>query len=83
MLVVMIFQRFLGHMGRKGVIGIGEIGERECHGVMSENDGRRGLTGTLIEGSAGLKHPIWQNVGAFGAAGARTIDFGASASRAM
>jgi hypothetical protein len=35
MLVVVIFQRFLGHMGRKGVIGIREIGKREGHGVMS------------------------------------------------
>ena len=36
MLVVMVFQRFLGHMGRKGVMGIGQIGQREGHGVMSE-----------------------------------------------
>jgi hypothetical protein len=36
MLVVVIFQRFLGHVGRKGVVGIGEIGQREGHGVMSE-----------------------------------------------
>jgi hypothetical protein len=35
-LVVMEFQRFLGHMGRKGVVGIGQIGQREGHGVMSE-----------------------------------------------
>jgi hypothetical protein len=44
MLVVVEFQRFLGHMGRKGVMGVGQIGERKGHGVMSENDGRRGLT---------------------------------------
>ena len=43
MLVVVIFQRFLGHVGRKGVVGIGEIGQREGHGVMSELIGRRGL----------------------------------------
>jgi hypothetical protein len=55
-LVVMEFQRFLGHIGGQGVVGIGQIGQREGHGVMSENDGRRGLTGTLIEGSIGLKH---------------------------
>jgi hypothetical protein len=36
MLVVMIFQRFLGHMRRKGVMGIGQIGKRKGHGVMSE-----------------------------------------------
>jgi hypothetical protein len=59
----MIFQRFLGHMGCKGVIGIGQIGKRKGHGVMSENDGRTefrriGLTETLIEGSTALKHPI-------------------------
>jgi hypothetical protein len=42
MLVVMEFQRFLGHMGRKGVVGIGQIGQREGHGVMSE------LMGDLI-----------------------------------
>src|SRR5258708_39901432 len=63
MLVVMIFQRFLRHMGRKRVIGIRQIGKRKGHGVMSENDGRRGLTGTLIEGSIGLKHPIWETPG--------------------
>jgi hypothetical protein len=56
MLVVMIFQRFLRHMGRERVIGVGKVGEREGHGVMSENDGRQGLTGTLIEGSIALKH---------------------------
>jgi hypothetical protein len=71
MLVVVIFQRFLGHMGRKGVIGIGEVGKRKGHGVMSDNDERTefrriGLTGTLIEGSIVLKHPIWQNVGRSG-----------------
>jgi hypothetical protein len=43
MLVVVVFQRFLGHVGRKGVVGIGEIGQREGHGVMSELIGRRGL----------------------------------------
>jgi hypothetical protein len=36
MLVVVVFQRFLGHVGRKGVVGIGEIGQREGHEVMSE-----------------------------------------------
>jgi hypothetical protein len=36
MLVVVIFQRFLGHVGLKGVIGIGERGKREGHGVMSK-----------------------------------------------
>jgi hypothetical protein len=35
-LVVMEFQRFLGHMRGKGVVGIGQIGQREGHGVMSE-----------------------------------------------
>src|SRR6476619_122325 len=52
MLVVVICQRFLRHMGRQRVIAIRKVGKREGHGVMSENDGRRGLTGTLIEGSA-------------------------------
>src|SRR5258707_12490494 len=56
MLVVMIFQGFLRHMGRKRVIGIRKGGKRKGHGVMSENDGRRGLTGTLIQGSIHLKH---------------------------
>src|SRR5258706_539403 len=56
MLVVMIFQCFLGHMGLQRIIGVRKGGKREGHGVMSENDGRRGLTGTLIEGSIGLKH---------------------------
>jgi hypothetical protein len=36
MLVVVVFQRFLGHMGRKGVMGVWQIGQREGHGVMSE-----------------------------------------------
>ncbi len=36
MLVVVEFQRFLGHKGGKGVMGIGKIGQREGHGVMSE-----------------------------------------------
>src|ERR1700693_2844856 len=56
MLVVMIFQGFLGHMGLKRIIGVRKGGKREGHGVMSENDGRRGSTGTLIEGSIGVKH---------------------------
>src|SRR4051794_17929877 len=56
MLVVMEFQRFLGHIGGQGVVGIGQIRQREGHGVMSENGGRRGLTETLIEGSIALKH---------------------------
>jgi hypothetical protein len=63
---VVIFQRFLRHMGRKRVIGIRKIGKREGHGVMSENDGRRGLTGTLIEGSIGLKHRKLANAGPSG-----------------
>jgi hypothetical protein len=45
MLVVVIFQRFLGHIGLERVIGIGKVGEREGHGGMSKNDGRRGLNG--------------------------------------
>ena len=56
MLVVVKFERFLRHMRREGVIGIGKVGKREGHGVMSENDGRRLLTGTLIEGSIALKN---------------------------
>ena len=32
MLVVVVFQRLLGHMGCKGVMGIGEVGQREGHG---------------------------------------------------
>jgi hypothetical protein len=60
----MEFQRFLGHMGRKGVVGVGQIGQREGHGAMSKNGGRRGLTGTLIEGSSGIKH---RNLGKRGA----------------
>jgi hypothetical protein len=43
-------------VGRQGVMGIGQIGKREGHGVMSANGGRRGLTGPLIEGSFGLRH---------------------------
>jgi hypothetical protein len=35
MLVVMIFQGFLGHMGRKRVIGVRKGGKREGHGMMS------------------------------------------------
>jgi hypothetical protein len=69
MLVVMIFQRFLRHMGRKRVISVRQGGKRKGHGVMSANDGRRGLsrigsTGTLIEGSIDLKHPIRDLAGA-------------------
>src|SRR6476620_10485928 len=57
MLVVMIFQGFLGHMGRKRIIGVRKGGKREGgHGVMSAMMGDVGLTGTLIEGSPGLKH---------------------------
>src|SRR6185437_2622147 len=56
MLVVVIFERFLRHMRREGVVGIGKVGKREGHGVMSENDGRQLLTETLIEGSNALKH---------------------------
>jgi hypothetical protein len=37
-------------------MGVRQIGQREGHGAMSKNGGRRGLTGTLIEGSSGLKH---------------------------
>jgi hypothetical protein len=51
----MEFQRFLRHIWRKRVMGIRKIGEREGHGVMSENGGRQTLTGTLIEGSNDLK----------------------------
>jgi riboflavin synthase len=29
---VVVFQRLLGHMGCKGVMGIGEVGQREGHG---------------------------------------------------
>jgi hypothetical protein len=29
------FQRFLRHMRGKGVVGIGEVWQREGHGVMS------------------------------------------------
>src|SRR6201746_2028940 len=36
MLVVVEFQRFLGHVGRKGVMSGWQIGQRKCHGVMSE-----------------------------------------------
>jgi hypothetical protein len=32
MLVVVKFQRFLGHMGRKGVMGVRQIGQCEGHG---------------------------------------------------
>jgi hypothetical protein len=35
MLVVMIFQGFLGHMGLKRIMGVRKGGEREGHGVMS------------------------------------------------
>ena len=47
-------------------MGIGKVGKREGHGVMSDNDGRRGLTGTLIEGSIALKHRNLQTGGFFG-----------------
>src|SRR5258707_7237 len=56
MLVVMVFQRFLRHMGRERVIGIGEVGKRKGHGMMSAMMGDVGLTRTLIEGSMGVKH---------------------------
>src|SRR3984893_10287149 len=58
MLVMMIFQRFLRHMGGERIIGIGKVGKREGHGMMSAMMGERGLTGTLIEGSIALKHRI-------------------------
>jgi hypothetical protein len=32
---VVIFQGFLGHMGRKRVIGVRKGGKREGHGMMS------------------------------------------------
>jgi hypothetical protein len=32
---VMIFQRFLGHMGLERIIGVRKGGKREGHGVMS------------------------------------------------
>jgi hypothetical protein len=51
-----VFQRFLRHVRRKGVMGVRQIGEREGHGVMSAMMGDVGLTGTLIEGSIDLKH---------------------------
>ena len=35
MLVVMIFQGFLGHMGLKCIIGVRKGWKREGHGVMS------------------------------------------------
>ena len=35
MLVVVVFQRFLGHVRRKGVMGVRQIGKREGHGGMS------------------------------------------------
>jgi hypothetical protein len=35
MLVVVKFQRFLRHVGRKGVMGVGQIRERKGHGAMS------------------------------------------------
>src|ERR1700744_3304812 len=62
MLVVVEFQRFLRHMRRKGVIGIGKVGEREGHGVMSEKSGRRWLTETFIEGSNVLNSRIRREV---------------------
>jgi hypothetical protein len=61
----MEFQRFLGHIGGQGVVGIGQIGQREGHGVMSELMGDVGLTGTLIEGSIGLKHRNLTKAGRF------------------
>jgi hypothetical protein len=30
-----VFQRFLGHVRRKGVMGVWQVGEREGHGGMS------------------------------------------------
>ena len=35
MLVVVILQRLLGHIGAKSVMGIRQVGQREGHGVMS------------------------------------------------
>jgi hypothetical protein len=34
-LVVMIFERFLGHIGPKGVMSVRQVGKREGHGMMS------------------------------------------------
>src|SRR5260370_42531320 len=72
MLVVMIFQCFLGHMGLQGIIGVRKGGKREGHGVMSENGGRRGLTATLIEGSIGIGPAICENVAAASAGNCKT-----------
>src|SRR5450759_2650033 len=45
MLVVMILQRFLRHMGLERVVGVGQIGKLEGHEVMSAMIGDDGLTG--------------------------------------
>src|SRR5689334_3336993 len=44
MLVVVILQRLLGHVGAKGVMGIRQVGQREGHGVLSANVGVLGVT---------------------------------------
>jgi hypothetical protein len=45
MLVVVIFQRFLGHMGRKGVIGVRKGGKRKGHGGCPTMMGDVGFNG--------------------------------------
>jgi hypothetical protein len=37
-------------MGRESVMGVRQIGKRECHGGMSANDGRTSSGGDLVEG---------------------------------
>src|SRR5712675_857156 len=48
MLVVVKFQRLLGHMRRKGVMGIGKIGKREGHGLMSAKWWETGSNGNPL-----------------------------------
>jgi hypothetical protein len=38
-LVVVIFQRFLRHIGAEGVIGVRQWGKRKGHGMMSATVG--------------------------------------------
>ena len=42
-LVVMIFERFLGHVGGQGVVSVGEIGKRKGHRRGSLNKGVQGI----------------------------------------
>jgi hypothetical protein len=48
MLVVMIFQGFLRHMGPEGVIGVRQGGKCKGHGMMSATDEETWLNGNPL-----------------------------------